>query len=197
MIPMSGKRSYSGKFLVRVGPPLHQRLSDEARALRLSLNEHCVRRLSGTAVAERLAGVGVDAAFIDRLVGAFPATPLAVVLFGSVARGEAGTASDVDLLVVFDAEATITRSLYRRFDAAVDLSEFPHPPNPHLVSLPGATANCGGLWFEVALDGLVVWERGTAVSAFLRALRDRISSGALRRRTVYGHPYWVRQEQGE
>jgi len=197
MIPMSGQRSYSGRFLVRVGPPLHERLSDEARALRLSLNEHCVRRLSGAAVGERMAGVGVDGEFIDRLVGAFPATPLAVVLFGSVARGEAGTASDVDLLVVFDGDATITRSLYRRFDAAVDVSGFQHPPNPHLVSLPGATVDCGGLWFEVALDGLVVWERGTTVSAFLHALRDRISSGALRRRTVYGHPYWVRREEGE
>ena len=197
MVPMIRKRRYSGRFVLRVGPELHERLKAEARALNLSLNEHCVRKLGGTSLSGRLAGLGVDAAFIDRLVASFPVAPLAIVLFGSVARGEAGTGSDVDLLVVFDGNVRITRSLYRCLEDAVDLSELRQAPNPQLVSLPAGAADCGGLWFEVALDGVVVWERGAAVSAFLHELRERISTGAMRRRTAYGHPYWVRGEEME
>jgi hypothetical protein len=195
MIPMAGRRTYSGRFVLRVGRELHERLAAEARALSLSLNEHCVRKLSGTAVGERLAGVGLDGAFVDRLVGAFPAQPLAVVLFGSVARGDFGTGSDTDLLVVFGPDVHITRSLYRCFDAVVDPAEFRHPPNPHLVALPRDATSCGGLWLEVAMDGIVVWERGTTVSSFLGALRERVATGALLRRTAYGHAYWVRREE--
>ena len=181
--------------MLRTGSELHARLAEEARALGRSLNEHCVRRLSGAAVGERLAGVGLDGAFLDRLVGAFPAQPLAVVLFGSVARGDYGTESDVDLLVVFDPDVRIVRSLYARFDAVADRADFPHRPNPHLVALPRDAASCGGLWFEAALDGAVLWEQGVRVSSFLGMLRDRIAAGALRRRTAHGHAYWVRREE--
>lgn len=196
MIPVADRKNYSGRFLLRVGRDLHERLAAEARDLGLSLNEHCVRRLSGKAVGDRLAPLGLDGAFLERMVAAFPRQPLAVVLFGSMARGDHGTGSDVDLLVVFERDVRITRSLYGSFDEAVDVSGFRHPPNPHLVALPRDAESCGGLWVEVAMDGLVLWERGTAVSAFLGALRDRVAAGALRRRTAYGHAYWVRREEG-
>lgn len=123
-----------------MGPELHERLATEASSFGLSLDEHCVRRLSATTVGDRLARLGIDGAFLERMVAAFPLRPLAVVLFGSVARGDYGTGSDVDLLVVFDRDARITRSLYGCFDEAVDVSGFPRPPNPHLVALPPDTA---------------------------------------------------------
>lgn len=195
MVSVMKTKNYSGRFLLRVGRDLHERLATEAHGLGLSLNEHCVRRLAGTAVGDRLAPLGLDGAFLERMVATFPRQPLAVVLFGSMARGDHGTGSDVDLLVVFDRDVRITRSLYGCFDEAVDVTGFRHPPNPHLVALPSDAASCGGLWIEVAMDGMVLWERGTAVSSFLGALRERVAAGALRRRTAYGHAYWVRQEE--
>ena len=140
---------------------------------------------------------GVSPTYLDRLVGAFPDPPLAVVLFGSVARGQAATDSDTDLLVVFDGDVRVDRALYRHVDAIVEAAASPNPPSVQLVSLPPRAEDVGGLWLEAALDGRVLWERGTQVSAFLRRLRDRIASGTMRRRTAHGHPYWVRKEEGE
>jgi predicted nucleotidyltransferase len=189
---MSRSREFSGKFVLRTGPDLHARLSEEARARGISLNEHCVRKLAGAHAADRFAGIGLDAAFIEQVVEAFPVRPVGIALFGSFARGEQGPGSDIDMLVVLDRGARLTRSMYRGFDDRVDVSGFAHPPNPHLVALPERPEDSGGIWLEAALDGIVLWEEGRLVSRFLRLLRERIATGEVRRRTSGGQPYWVR-----
>jgi predicted HicB family RNase H-like nuclease len=45
--PTAGK-TYSGKFVLRVGSDLHKRLAIEAARSGLSLNSYCVWRLSGS-----------------------------------------------------------------------------------------------------------------------------------------------------
>ncbi|MCP4677497.1 MAG: nucleotidyltransferase domain-containing protein [Deltaproteobacteria bacterium] len=140
--------------------------------------------------------MGLDHAFIERIVEIFPRRPLAVVLFGSFARDESTYESDIDLLIVFDRRVRLTRSLYRIFDDRLDLSRFRNQPNPHLVVLPGRRRDCGSLWFEVAIDGVVLWEDGSRVSVFLRQLREHISTGEMKRKTAYGHPYWIQSEEG-
>lgn len=192
---MAQGRSYSGKFVLRVGPELHARLCQEARTRNLSLNEYCVRMLRGEIVDARFVSLGLDQEFLESLIDAFPARPIAVVLFGSVARGEDTAASDIDLLIVFDRGVPITRSLYRGFDETVDISHFRYPANPHMVSLPESPGDCGSLWFEVALDGVVLWEDGSKVSRFLRSVRQFTSGGGITRKTAYGHPYWVKQRE--
>jgi predicted nucleotidyltransferase len=191
---MRADRSYSGKFVLRVGPELHRQLARQAKAAGQSLNEHCARRLGAGSPAMRFASFGLDDAVVGALVNAFEPPPLGVVLFGSVARGEHTESSDMDLLVVLADGVRPTRALYRDLEREVDLAGLRPAPSLHLVSLPPRADDGGSLWCEVALDGVVLWEQGTQISSRLREVRQHISEGRRVRRHAYGRPYWVRRE---
>jgi hypothetical protein len=47
------------------------------------------------------------------------------------------------------------------------------------------------VWGEVAVDGVVLYERGLDVSADLARIRREIAAGRLVRRTAHGQPYWT------
>ena len=49
----------------------------------------------------------------------------------------------------------------------------------------------GGIWYEAAIDGIVLWDRSLAVSRFLASVRRYLLEGGRTRRTAYGVPYWV------
>ena len=185
-IPSAGKLK-SGRFLLRVPPPLHAMLETAARDAGLSLNEYCVRRLAaggpgllvedpGTEVVARAAAVAGDAL-------------IAVVLHGSLARREAAATSDADVLLVVERRLALQRSVYRAWDARsvawrgrrVD-AHFVHPPAGDALS---------GLWAEAALDGMVLFERGRQVSSHLARVRRAMGEGRLVRRVVHGQPYWT------
>ncbi|MCY4660175.1 MAG: toxin-antitoxin system HicB family antitoxin [Acidobacteria bacterium] len=177
----------SGRFLLRLPPPLHAMLEAAARDAGLSLNEYCVRRLAtggpGALVEEPAAEVVARAARVagDALI--------AVVLHGSLARREATAASDADVLVVVESSLALNRSVYRDWDSRpvtwggrrVD-AHFAHPP---------ADLAPNGLWAEAALDGIVLFERGRRLSAHLGRVRRAIADGRLVRRVVHGQPYWT------
>ena len=176
----------SGRFLLRVPPPLHAMLETAARDADLSLNEYCVRRLAAggpSALAEPGAEVVARAAEVagDAL--------LAVVLHGSVARRDAAATSDADVLVVVEPRLALHRGLYRSWDGRpvawrgrhID-AHFVHPPAHQALS---------GLWAEAALDGIVVFERGAQVSAHLARMRRAMAEGRPVRRVVHGQPYWT------
>jgi hypothetical protein len=93
------------------------------------------------------------------------------------------------VLVVVDAAAPITRSLYRRGDER-PLAWDGRPVEPHFVHLRAAGAHATGLWAEAAIDGIVLFERGSATSARLAQMRRAIVDGRLVRRVVHGQPYW-------
>ncbi len=115
-----------------------------------------------------------------------------VVVFGSWARGTATDASDVDILIVTGADMAVTRGLYREWDAA-PLEWEGRPIEPHFVGLPEPHGRLTGLWAEVATDGLVLYERGFAMSRRLAEIRGRIADGEMVRRWSNGHPYWISQ----
>lgn len=176
----------SGRFVLRIDPELHGTLREEARSAGLSLNELCARRLAFphsaspeavlTAVTRAREVVG------DALVG--------VVVFGSWAREEMGETSDVDLLVIVGEAVRLGRGLYRAWD------EFPvlwngHPVEPHFVHLPGPTDRLTGLWAEVAVDGVVLFEVDLQVSKRLAGFRKEIAAGRVSRRLIHGQSYWV------
>lgn len=175
----------SGRFLIRMEPGLHAALREAARAEGTSLNEHCVLRLAmpgaGSEPASRASARAASIAGAD-LVG--------VAAFGSWARGEAMEDSDVDLLIVVDAALPITRELYRMWDAE-PMEWDGRRMEPHFVRLPGVEDRISGLWAEVAIDGVVLFERGFELSRRLAGLRTRIASGEITRRWSNGHSYWV------
>ncbi|MSO99601.1 MAG: nucleotidyltransferase domain-containing protein [Acetobacteraceae bacterium] len=86
--------------------------------------------------------------------------PRRVVLFGSVARGEAGPDSDIDLLVILDDDAppekvTIkagreSRRTYREPADVIPVREHTYQTRSHI---PGTLSQAA------ALDGIVVYER--------------------------------------
>ncbi len=169
----------SGRFVLRVPPALHARLRREAEAEDTSLNDWCNRRLSGDGgVAEGLVRRAREV-LGDHLVG--------LVAYGSWARGDAGKASDVDILVIVDLDHPLTRDLYRQWDA--------HPVtwegravDAHFVHLGEGTS---GLWVEAAIDGIVLLDRGHVVARRLVQVRNRIADGSIVRRVAHGQPYWI------
>ena len=57
-----------------------------------------------------------------------------------------------------------------------------HPPRDPVT---------GGVWGEVAIDGIVLFERDWRLSADLARIRRDIAAGRLVRRLVHGQPYWT------
>ena len=113
-----------------------------------------------------------------------------VAAFGSWVRREATAGSDVDVLVVVDPEIPITRQLYRLWDDDPTSWE-KHPTEPHFVQLPPKGTLVAGLWAEVALDAVVLFERGLALSSHLARVRGDIVAGRIVRRMAHGQPYWT------
>lgn len=177
----------SGRFVLRMPPALHARLQDAARESGLSLNAYCVRRLA----AADPGGAGDEEAtsLVARARAVAGDALVAVILHGSWARGEAAPASDVDALIVVESRLALNRALYRAWDAE-PVTWRDRRVDPHFVH-PAAEGRFSGLWAEMALDGIVLFEREWKVSAYLARVRRAVAAGRLVRRVVHGQPYWT------
>lgn len=178
------------RFVLRLPRALHLRLKDSARAAGCSLNQYCVdlldRRAGPTIPGPSLLdGAAIAAAFGEPLEG--------LVLFGSAARRTAWDSSDVDLLVVLPAGSAVTRAEYDRWDGMPPRGEGQWMAiAPSIVSCPQSPDQAGGIWFEAALDGIVIWDPRLRVSWFLAQLRREIATGRVVRGEVGGQSYWYR-----
>lgn len=176
----------SGRFVLRIDPELHASLREAARQSGVSLNEYCARKLA-------LQSAALPVAFTDAVARAVELTGnalLGVVAYGSWARDEMADLSDIDLLIVVDSELAVDRRLYGRWDES-PLRCDGHVVEPHFVHLPGSTERISSTWAEVAVDGIVLFERDLLVSRMLVGLRHQIVSGRLVRRHAHGQSYWV------
>ena len=187
--PRATRRRPSGRFLLRLDPTLHASLKSAAATAGLSLNDYCARKLALPLDPTALAGDGHEV--VQRAAELYGSLLLGVVVFGSWARGEAGTDSDVDVLVVLDPRLPLTRSLYAPWDAA-PVTWDGRAVEVHLAHLPARGEAASGIWGEVALDGLVVYEQPHRVSARLAEVRREIAAGRFVRNVVQGQPYWTR-----
>ncbi len=167
-------------------PGLHAALRQAAQEADVSLNEYCARKLA--LPAKSLAASGGDAT--ARAAGLLGDALIGVVAFGSWARQELAQNSDVDLLIVVDDEVPIGRWLYHEWDES-PISWNGHPLEPHFVHLPRPGVRTSGIWPEVALEGVVLFEQDLVVSRLLVGIRRQIASGQIVRRRVHGQPYWV------
>ena len=150
------------------------------------MNEFCSRRLAlpSTPLPDEIVGAMRKA--IDLLGDGIRG----VLAFGSWARGEMVEGSDIDLLIVVGPEQEIDRSIYRAWDRSPPDREGPSV-EVHFVHLPEEHRRINGLWAEVAIDGIVLFDGDLSVSRRLAEIRRRIASGELIRRWEGGHPYWV------
>ena len=187
--PGTQPRPASGRFLVRIDPGLHAALRTQAASRGISLNRHCAHRLGSP--DRELPAPGIMT--VRRAFEEFGESLLGVVAFGSWARGHPSWESDLDVLLVVDEEVAVSRSLYRRWDDRPALQWDGHRVEPHFVHLPDEGETPSGLWPEVAVDGLVLYERRLLVSRALAAVRHLIVADRISQRLAHGNPYWVRE----
>ncbi|MFM8414510.1 MAG: nucleotidyltransferase domain-containing protein [Planctomycetota bacterium] len=184
----AGRAAASGKFVLRLDARLHGLLRGDALAAGASLNDWCGRTLAAPGAGGIDAASGVVLAIRCRLGSDL----VGVVVYGSFARGELATGSDVDLLVVLTEGVPITRSLYRDWEGVlpdwngreIDL---------HFVHLPRAADRVSASWAEAAVCGIVLYDRALEVSRRLIGIRERIAAGGLVRRMSQGQPYWIHE----
>ncbi len=100
-----------------------------------------------------------------------------MVVYGSYARGELATGSDVDLLVVLAEGVPITRALYRQWEGVVPAWNG-REVDLHFVHLPKPGAPVSGSWAEAAICGIVLFEQDLAVSRRLVGIRQHIAAGS-------------------
>ncbi|HEX7485192.1 MAG TPA: toxin-antitoxin system HicB family antitoxin [Vicinamibacterales bacterium] len=180
------RQGASGRFVLRLPPGLHAALREAAREAGLSLNDYCLRRLAAPGPSlelDRLSPVIARAADIaaSSLVG--------VIAFGSWARGQATATSDIDALVVVEPTFELTRAVYRRWDEQ-PLAVGGRPVESQVVRLPTSGSRITAVWAEVAIDGIVLFERGLRLSWYLAEVRRAIVAGRVARHLVHGQPYW-------
>ena len=178
----------SGRFVLRLDPSLHAALRRAAAARGVSLNEYCATRLA--APAGELLAYGEAPETVRRAAALLGESLIGVAAFGSWARGELADTSDIDVLVVVGGDVAITRDLYRRWDEEA-VTWNGRPIEPHFVRLPREQRTPSGLWAEVAIDGIVLFERDFRLSSRLAAVRRSLADGRLRRRIVHGQGYWT------
>jgi predicted nucleotidyltransferase len=181
----------SGKFVLRLPPRLHAALKRRAKESGMSLNGLCLAALQGLVGTGERGGHPGTQVPLEQVRGLLGDSLSGVLLFGSAARGEARESSDVDLLIVVDSGLPLTRVLYDRWDHAfspIDASRL----SPHFVHLPEDEASAGSLWYEAAVDGIVLFDREDRISRFLRGIRRLMAEGKLQRKSAYGHPYWIK-----
>src|SRR5512134_1307647 len=123
----------SGRFLLRIPPGLHAALRSAAAESGLSLNDYCVRKLS--APVGNLAALEGGVRTVERAAALFGERLVGIAAFGSWARQQAASASDVDLLVVVEPSVALTRELYRAWDEE-PVAWDGRRVEPHFVHLP-------------------------------------------------------------
>jgi predicted nucleotidyltransferase len=187
-------RKQSTALIVRLPKTVHEQLKREARAKGVSLNRHCLRLLSGSRLEESpptlIGACGPDflRELINEVVEDFADKIQALVLYGSWARGQAGSSSDIDLLIVVSDEVVVDRDLYSEWRTKRIGN---HEVSPLFVNLPSENEEVRGIWLEIALDGVVLFDRESRACRYLAKVRRLIASGRVKRKMTHGHPYWV------
>lgn len=154
----------------------------------MSLNDYCRRKLA--APTGSAAGPQAASEVVERAADLLGDALTGVVVYGSWVRGQAGYRSDVDVLIVAEARVEITRALYRQWNEAPIAWET-RSVEPHFVHLPRADRRVSALWAEVAVEGIVLFERQLQLSMALARVRREILAGRLARRMAHGQPYWA------
>jgi predicted nucleotidyltransferase len=186
----------NSKLLIRLPASLHRELKARAAISQKTLNEFCLEGLRSnlSPSAAAISTIAEETAVILR--SSLARKLEAILLFGSRAREDAWQGSDTDLLLCLPRGTQLNRDLYREWDALVDQSGGRMAPStsPHFAVLPDSVDQAGGLWFEVAIDGIMLWDRRFEVSRFLGQVRRFLLAGKAVRKATYGVPYWVRTD---
>ena len=174
--------------LFRLPAGLHAALQTAARAARLSLNEYCTRRLAAPTTRLSVSEDAVRA--VSAAANLLGDNLVSVVLYGSWPAGHAAASSDVNLLVVVERSMGLTRGLYKRWDQR-PITWNDRLVDPHFAHVPRRDEDPTALWAEVAVSGVVLFERDDRVSTHLVRVRSAIAEGKLVPKIFHGQAYWT------
>lgn len=195
------------RFLLRLPHGLYLRLKEEATRQNLSLNALCNQILDcgsrglpqGINLPLMIAEHLVPAAVLNQILSHYKSRVQALFLFGSSARGAAWDTSDIDLLIVLDDGEAVQRSLYHEWDLLfprASCSKILERITPQFVNCAKVNPRAAsGLWLEVAIDGIALYDPNLKISKFLADIRGEILAGRYKRCFASGQPYWVRNEE--
>jgi hypothetical protein len=128
---------------------------------------------------------------VERLRAALGGDLIAVVLYGSQARGDAREASDLDLLVIAQGlpERWYERSIYLRGPLR-DIRG--SPPFSVLGKTPAEfEGHFPSLYLDIGLDGQILYDREGYAAGKLRRIREIINEAGLVRERSNGAMKWV------
>ena len=191
-------------FLLRLPEQRFVRLKKLAKSSGVSINEYLNSIFDQSTALTSIEASGmhkIDRRILDRIKAAsFSSDLVAIILFGSMAKGAETEVSDCDLLLVLASAQKITRKLYTLWDDEVEGSIKDslltgREINPHFVALPKDLSEVHSLWLEVALSGIVVWKRGCEIDNQLQKIRLAIATGRFQRKVTHAQPYWIRSEE--
>lgn len=186
--------NFSGKFVLRIPPDLHKKLTYLAKKNGVSLNILCMRLIkSGLQKREDFiqAFPSLEPT-MECLRSHFKEEIEGLLLFGSQITGKATEGSDVDLAIVLSQNISLNRSLYRWWDET-----FPDEKiiNPHFIHLPSSPLEASSLWLEIASASHLLWERGNKIHLFLKRVQSSIQQNESRRYWSHGTPYWIKSDE--
>ena len=123
---------------------------------------------------------------------------VAIVLYGSVARGAARPESDVDLLLVMRELPSGPRNRRMLISDLLDSAEktlqetLPHASVSVVMKTPEEVGLGGPLFYDMTLPGEVelLYDPEALMKGFLGDLRARMAALGSRRLSYHGHPYW-------
>ena len=179
------------RFLLRLDASLYHQLLQLPKTQGLSVNTLC-----STLIDQGLREIAPKPKWIEAVAAAYESENLqAIVLFGSRSRGDATPSSDLDLLLVFPTGTRITRSLYRKQEELESLFAPGIELSFHCAALPQDRNELSGLWFEVALDGKILWKKTDSITLWLDRVKEALCSGKYVRKLSSGQPYWMKNEK--
>lgn len=184
----------SGKFVLRAGQHLHERLVKKSRDWNVSLNETCLRLLD-TALSHL--GDGQDRYFsiLHGLKNRFKGDLWGVLVFGSQVQHQGFNSSDVDFMILLNPKITLSRALYQFWDEKLNDGQSP-VINPHFVH-PPKNDLFGSLWLEVAQNHRILFDKKSTLHNIIVRVQDFVLLGNAKRETSHGQPYWIRSQHAQ
>ena len=182
-------KTLSGKFVLRVGSDMHKKLLSYAERKNLSLNAACIDLLSqGLYPTASHSDLPFGLSWLISKDCPVSRHILGIIIYGSWARGESVESSDIDVLLVLEPSIRIERSLYSSIGNQDNIDE---RVSLMFTSLPEGKKDFGSLWFEVSLDGILIFDKNKVVASKLAEVRQCITSGSVIRKVSHGQGYWI------
>jgi len=142
---------------------------------------------------------GLLSRLVEELSRRFGEGLVSVVLFGSVARCEAGFESDIDVLVVV---RDLPRSRFRRQDIFMDVEEALQRDIEALeaagyrvefspiIKTPEEASRISPLYLDMVYDAVILYDRGDFFTSILERLRKKLEELGAERVKMGRKWYW-------